>query len=162
METTATERPTVCGVHSHSWRSRCGRQRSAIKVATLPWQLAEGRLRYATRVYVLEWMTADLVNSWVYKYRVLWQTAPKALRFMSNIQDFKMRSVKLSIQNILHVNSTDHSFLRWQVSASSYNSNKLTNQMQQFYKSIIWPFVSLNMFRAPPRPSSGAYNCINP
>ena len=23
-------------------------------------------------------------------------------------------------------------------------------------------FVSLNMFRAPPRPSSGAYNCINP
>jgi hypothetical protein len=33
--------------------------------------------------------------------------------------------------------------------------------MQQFYKFIIWRFVSLNMFRAPPRPSSGAYNCIN-
>jgi hypothetical protein len=40
-------------------------------------------------------------------------------------------------------------------------SNKLTNQMQQFYWFITWRFVSLNMFRAPPRPSSGAYNCIN-
>jgi hypothetical protein len=50
---------------------------------------------------------------------------------------------------------------RWQVRASSYNSNKLTNQMQQFYKFITWRFVPLNMFRAPPRPLSGAYNCIN-
>jgi len=33
--------------------------------------------------------------------------------------------------------------------------------MQQFYKFITWRFVSLNMFRVPPRPSSGAYNCIN-
>ena len=41
---------------------------------------------------------------------------------------------------------------RWQVRASSYNSNKLTNQIQQFYKFITWRFVSLNMFRAPPRP----------
>jgi len=32
--------------------------------------------------------------------------------------------------------------------------------MQQFYKFITWRFVSLNMFWAPPRPSSGAYNCI--
>jgi len=37
----------------------------------------------------------------------------------------------------------------------------LTNQMQQFYKFITWRFVSLNMFRAPPRLSSAAYNCIN-
>jgi hypothetical protein len=50
---------------------------------------------------------------------------------------------------------------RWQVRASSYNSNKLTNQMQHFYKFITWHFVSLNRFWAPPRPSSGAYNCIN-
>ena len=50
---------------------------------------------------------------------------------------------------------------RWPVPASSYNSNKLTNQMQQFYKFITLRFVSLNMFRAPPRPSSGTYNCIN-
>jgi len=50
---------------------------------------------------------------------------------------------------------------RWQVRASSYNSNKLTYKMQQFYKLITWRFVSLNMFRSPPRPSSGAYNCIN-
>jgi len=33
--------------------------------------------------------------------------------------------------------------------------------MQQFYKFITWRLVSLNMFRASPRPSSGAYNCIN-
>ena len=33
--------------------------------------------------------------------------------------------------------------------------------MQQFYKFITRRFVSLNMFRAPRRPSSGAYNCIN-
>jgi hypothetical protein len=33
--------------------------------------------------------------------------------------------------------------------------------MQQFYKFLTWRFVSLNMFRAPLRPSSGAYNCIN-
>jgi hypothetical protein len=33
--------------------------------------------------------------------------------------------------------------------------------MQQFYKFITWNFVLLNMFRALPRPSSGAYNCIN-
>ena len=41
------------------------------------------------------------------------------------------------------------------------NSNKLTNQIQQFYKFITWRFVSLNMFWAPQCPSSGAYNCIN-
>ena len=41
------------------------------------------------------------------------------------------------------------------------NSNKSTNQMQQFYKFSTLRFVSLNMFRVPPRPSSGAYNCIN-
>jgi uncharacterized membrane protein len=29
--------------------------------------------------------------------------------------------------------------------------------MQLSYKFINWRFVSLNMFRAPPRPSSGAY-----
>jgi hypothetical protein len=33
--------------------------------------------------------------------------------------------------------------------------------MQQFHEFITWRFVSLNMFRAPPLPSSGAYNCIN-
>jgi len=33
--------------------------------------------------------------------------------------------------------------------------------MQQFYKFITWRFVSLNMFRAPSRPSPGAYSCIN-
>jgi hypothetical protein len=33
--------------------------------------------------------------------------------------------------------------------------------MQQFYKFFTWRFVSLSMFRAPPGPSSGAYNCIN-
>jgi hypothetical protein len=40
-------------------------------------------------------------------------------------------------------------------------SNKLTNHMQQFHKFVTWLFLSLNMFRAPPRPSAGAYNCIN-
>ena len=33
--------------------------------------------------------------------------------------------------------------------------------MQQFHKFITWRFVSFNMFQAPPRPSSEAYNCIN-
>jgi hypothetical protein len=33
--------------------------------------------------------------------------------------------------------------------------------MQQFYKFVTWRFVSLNMFRAPQRPSPGAYNCIH-
>jgi hypothetical protein len=33
--------------------------------------------------------------------------------------------------------------------------------MQQFYKFITWRFVSLNMSGAPPRPSSGANNCIS-
>jgi hypothetical protein len=33
--------------------------------------------------------------------------------------------------------------------------------MQQFYKFMTWRFVSLNMFRAPLRPSSGTYNFIN-
>jgi hypothetical protein len=33
--------------------------------------------------------------------------------------------------------------------------------MQQFHKFITWRFVLFNMFWAPPRPLSGAYNCIN-
>jgi hypothetical protein len=32
--------------------------------------------------------------------------------------------------------------------------------MQQFHKFITWRFVSLNMFRASPRPSSAAYNAL--
>jgi hypothetical protein len=43
----------------------------------------------------------------------------------------------------------------------NYSSNNLTNQMQQFHKFLLNVYVSLNMFRAPPRPSSGGYNCIN-
>jgi hypothetical protein len=33
--------------------------------------------------------------------------------------------------------------------------------MQQFHKFITWRLFTLNMFRVPPRPSSGAYNCIS-
>jgi len=33
--------------------------------------------------------------------------------------------------------------------------------MQQFHKFLLDVYVSLNMFRVPPRPSYGAYNCIN-
>jgi hypothetical protein len=33
--------------------------------------------------------------------------------------------------------------------------------MQQIHKFIIDVYVWLNMFRASPRPSSGAYNCIS-
>jgi hypothetical protein len=51
--------------------------------------------------------------------------------------------------------------LKVHVSETWLQSNKLTNQIQQFYKFITWRFVSLNMFRVPPRPSPGAYNCIN-
>jgi len=49
----------------------------------------------------------------------------------------------------------------WKNEDSTGDWNKLTNQIQQFYNFITWCFVSLNMFRAPPRPSSGAYNRIN-
>ena len=65
------------------------------------------------------------------------------------------------VETVRRYQTCEHCKNIWQFRASSYNSNKLTNQMQQFYKFITWRFVSLNMFRAPPRPSSGAYNCIN-
>jgi hypothetical protein len=49
-----------------------------------------------------------------------------------------------------------------QVRESSNDSNKLTNWMQQLQKFITGRLcVWLNMFRALPRPSSGAYNCIS-
>jgi len=48
------------------------------------------------------------------------------------------------------------------VTENQSNSNKSTNQMQLFHNFItLKVYVSRNMFRAPPRPSSGAYNCIN-
>jgi len=33
--------------------------------------------------------------------------------------------------------------------------------MQQFHNLLLDVYVWRNMFRVPPRPSSGAYNCIN-
>jgi len=33
--------------------------------------------------------------------------------------------------------------------------------MQQFHNLLLDVYVLLNMFRALPRPSSGAYNCIS-
>jgi hypothetical protein len=33
--------------------------------------------------------------------------------------------------------------------------------MQHFYKFITLSLVSLKVFRAPPRPSLGVYNCFN-
>jgi hypothetical protein len=94
--------------------------------------------------------------------QVLWYENPCLLLPVAELSDRNslltfpgLSKSKLSIKAVSY-------FLCWQVRASSYNSNKLTNQMQQFYKFITWRFVSLNMFQAPPRPSSGAYNCINP
>jgi hypothetical protein len=85
--------------------------------------------------------------------------------FHENYPSEKWNSQKCWIKRILKKEeiSSVCNFKLWrlQVSASSYNSNKLINKMQQFYKFITWGFVSLNMFRAPPHPSSGAYNCIN-
>ena len=46
------------------------------------------------------------------------------------------------------------------LSLFKFNSNRLTNQRQQFYKFLLDVYVSLNMFRASPRPSSGAYSCL--
>jgi hypothetical protein len=43
----------------------------------------------------------------------------------------------------------------------SYDSNKLTNKMQQFHKFITWRFGMAQHVSGAPRPSSGAYNCIN-
>jgi hypothetical protein len=40
------------------------------------------------------------------------------------------------------------------------NSNKWTNKMQIYFTNLLPDvYVWLNMFRASPRPSSGAYNC---
>jgi len=51
-------------------------------------------------------------------------------------------------------------FWRSQVHASSYNSNKSNNEMELFFASLLLDVhMWLNMFRASPRPSSGAYNC---
>jgi hypothetical protein len=35
------------------------------------------------------------------------------------------------------------------------------NRCNSFTSLLLDVYVSLNMFQAPPRPSSGAYNCIN-
>jgi hypothetical protein len=46
------------------------------------------------------------------------------------------------------------------VHASSYDSNKSTNKVQLFFTSLLLDVHTwLNMFRASPRLSSGAYNC---
>jgi hypothetical protein len=51
-------------------------------------------------------------------------------------------------------------FWRSQARASSCDSNNLTNQMQLFFTSLILDVhMWLNMLRASPRPSSGAYSC---
>jgi len=44
---------------------------------------------------------------------------------------------------------------------NKYDSNKLTNKMQQFHKFITDVYVWLNMFRAFLCPSSEAFNCIS-
>ena len=63
------------------------------------------------------------------------------------------------VEFMSHFEPSAHRDLYWQpeeltrstTQQEVYNSNKLTNQMQQFYKFITWRFVSLNMFGAPPR-----------
>jgi len=54
----------------------------------------------------------------------------------------------------LKLTSTATFYLRsfWKTFFVFYYSNKLTNQMQQFYKFITWRFVSLNMFRGASTP----------
>ena len=80
-------------------------------------------------------------------YRGIWQTCQRRLR----------KRATLSIGTPVGEPGGDP-FLTL---ADPYNSNKLTNQKQLFYKFITWRFVSLNMFRPSSRPSSGAYNYIN-
>ena len=78
----------------------------------------------------------------------------------TNIKDYIKFSKEITTLLFAH-SKTSQCHIFNNMSIHKNDSNKLTNQMQQFYKFITWCFVSLNMFRAPPRPSSGAYNCIN-
>jgi hypothetical protein len=71
-----------------------------------------------------------------------------------------------SLSNIIQNNEKCKNFIVSQntahcKNAENYNSNKSTNQIQQFHKFITHVYVWLNVFRVPPCPSSGAYNCIS-
>jgi hypothetical protein len=61
---------------------------------------------------------------------------------MSKKTSVSCHSVHFKLTSIYHstlcTNTAISFFLRWLARASSYNSNKLTNQMQQFYKFITW------------------------
>jgi hypothetical protein len=69
---------------------------------------------------------------------------------------------ELSKRNVVHrwiIKKRTKHLWRSQVRASSYDSNKSTNKMQQFHKFITRHLCVAQHFRAPLRPSSGAFNC---
>jgi hypothetical protein len=64
--------------------------------------------------------------------------------YIGNCQEFPvdtLMTLKSSVTLNKYIYKSQFCIWRWQVCASSHNSNKLTNQMQQFYKFITWRFV---------------------
>ena len=71
----------------------------------------------------------------------------------------KVQSQRTDVVNFVLWHYLD-AFWRSPVRASPYDTNKSTNKTQLFSSSLLLEVhMWLNMFRASPRPSSGAYNC---
>jgi hypothetical protein len=70
-------------------------------------------------------------------------------------------SLLVSVKKKKNSLSSAHVYNIWcsQFLASSYDSNKSTKRCNSFTSLLLDVYVWLNMFRALPRPSSGAYNC---
>ena len=64
-----------------------------------------------------------------------------------------LNQMQSTLCNFIQTHTHTHTHTKYKV---CFNSNKSTNQMQQCLKFITWCYIQLNMFRASPRPSSGA------